>query len=95
MILKKGRAYEIIKIYPNFYLCESDLGYKECFSKYEIDGVPRQIIYKQSQMYYINDKPYTIRQIMNMYGLTRSQVVYRINSGKALKDGRVIERIDM
>lgn len=89
----KGKTYELIKVYPNFYLCRSELGYKECFSKFEIDGVPNHLIYKQEQVYYIEDKPYTIKQIMSMYGLTRSQVVYRINSRKALKDGRVIERV--
>ena len=25
--------YKVLKEYPNYYLCESEFGYKECFDK--------------------------------------------------------------
>ena len=46
-------------------------------------------------IFYIDDKPYTIKQLMIIYGMTRSQIDYRIRNNKELPDGRTIQRVDM
>ena len=96
----KGK--ELIKIYPAFYLCKKkiirngkEIEIRECISKFEVDGVAKVSLDRRQQIYYIDDIPYTIKQMMSKYNLTYGQVKYRIHYKKALPDGRVIQVVDM
>ena len=40
-IVIKGKEYELLKAYPSFVLCKSKHGWKECFSYFEVNGVPK------------------------------------------------------
>lgn len=50
-IIHKNQEWQVIKIYPYFYLCRSRLGFRECFLKTEIDGIPKLILKKQEELY--------------------------------------------
>lgn len=95
IITRKGQDWLIKKIYPNFYLCVNKIGIRECFSKFEVDGVPDFLGKGKQYVFYIEDKPYTIKQLMLIYKMSRSQIDYRIRNNKELPDGRVIQRINM
>lgn len=96
----KGK--ELIKIYPAFYLCKKTImrngkkiEIRECISKFEVDGVPKISLDKRQLIYYIDDIPYTHKQIMNKYNLSYNQVQYRIHNKKELPDGKIIQVVDM
>lgn len=91
----KGKEWKVIGIYPSFYLCKNELGLRECFLKTEIDGVPKISLDKRQLIYYIDDIPYTHKQIMNKYNLSYNQVQYRIHNKKELPDGKFIQVVDM
>jgi hypothetical protein len=91
----KGKEWKVIGIYPSFYLCKNELGLRECFLKTEIDGVPKISLDKRQLIYYIDDIPYTHKQIMNKYNLSYNQVQYRIHNKKELPDGKIIQVVDM
>lgn len=89
------RKFVVIKEYPYFYLAQNELGYKECFSKGDVDGRPRKIIYNYEKLYAVGNEVLTINQIKEKYNLTRSQVIYRIQKGTKLKDGNIIKEYTM
>lgn len=91
----KGKEWKVIGIYPSFYLCKNELGLRECFLKTEIDGVPKISLDKRQLIYYIDDIPYTHKQIMSKYNLSYNQVQYRIHNKKELPDGKIIQVVDM
>lgn len=95
IITRKGQEWLIKKIYPKFYLCTNRLGIRECFLRTEIDGVPDYLGKGNQYLFYIEDKPYTIKQLMLIYNMTRSQIDYRIKNNKELPDGRIVKRINM
>ena len=51
IINKKGQEWLVKKIYPNFYLCVNRFGIRECFLKFEVDGVPKLVLEKQEDLY--------------------------------------------
>lgn len=89
------RKFVVIKEYPCFYLAQNELGFKECFLKGDVDGIPRKIIYNYEKLYAVGNDLLTINQIKERYNLTRSQVVYRIQKGTKLKDGNIIREYTM
>ena len=91
----KGKEWQVIGIYPSFYLCKNELGFRECFLKIDIDGVAKVSLDRRQQIYYIDDIPYTIKQMMSKYNLSYGQVKYRIHQKKALPDGKFIQVVDM
>ena len=88
-ITKRGQTWEVIKIYERFLLCKSEIGYNECFDKFEIFKPMK--VHKNEKLFHIEGKPFTTRQIMNNYDLSRSQVIYRFKINKPLPDGKLIK----
>lgn len=89
-ISKQGKEWRVIKVYKKFYLCECEIGYKECFSKFEIEGVSNRLT-KHNKILYLDNEPISLRDIMMKYNLTRSQVAYRRKKKIKLPDGKLIK----
>ena len=88
IITKRGQEWEVIKIYKNFLLCKSKIGYNECFSKFEVFEPIK--VHKNEKLFHIDGEPFTTNQIIREYELSRAQVIYRYKTKKPLPDGRII-----